>query len=104
MRVDYQVSLSDWKSEWVCFEHEGFARQKAIAWWRRRSTEPVPATVEQAIELAEGGTLAPTLAITVRSVAGEPFERIVDYELGDVSEVVGVSDRRGWTDDADIPF
>ena len=47
-----------------------------------------PDTVERAVELADGGALAPTLAITVRSVAGEPYERIVNYELGLMPEPV----------------
>jgi DNA repair protein RadD len=32
-------------SEWICFEHTGFARTKAEQWWALRSTEPPPATV-----------------------------------------------------------
>lgn len=88
MRVDYLVGWHQYKSEWICFEHDGYARQKAIAWWRRRSPDPVPDTTERAVELATSGALAPTLAITVRSVAGETFERIVDYELGPLPEPV----------------
>jgi hypothetical protein len=41
MRVDYKIGWHECKSEWVCFEHSGFARQKAIAWWKRRSPDPV---------------------------------------------------------------
>jgi len=26
MRVDYKVGFYQWKSEWVCFEHTGYAR------------------------------------------------------------------------------
>ena len=36
-------------SEWVCFEHEGFARQKAESWWRERSETEVPDTVDEAL-------------------------------------------------------
>ena len=35
MRVDYRVGFNLWQSEWVCFEHTGYARRKAEAWWRR---------------------------------------------------------------------
>ena len=62
------------------------ARQKAVAWWKRRSPDPVPDSVERAVELAHSGALATTTAITVRSVAGEPYERIIDYELGELPE------------------
>ena len=86
MRVDYKVGWHEYKSEWVCLEHTGFARQKAVAWWKRRSPDPVPDTAERAVELVQDGALAATLSITVRSVAGEPYERIVDYHLGPVPE------------------
>jgi DNA repair protein RadD len=86
MRVDYKIGWHEYKSEWVCFEHIGFARQKAVAWWKRRSPDPVPTSAERAVELAQNGALATTLSITVRSVAGEPYDRITDYELGSVPE------------------
>jgi DNA repair protein RadD len=83
MRVDYQVALNQYVSEWVCFEHTGFPRQKAEQWWSRRSDEPVPASAEEAVELAEAGALAQTLAITVEHNTGDPFDRVVGYRLGD---------------------
>lgn len=84
MRVDYKVGWHEYKSEWVCFEHTGYARQKAVAWWKQRSHEPVPETAEEAVALAQNGRLAPTREITVRSVAGDDFDRIIGYELGDI--------------------
>lgn len=86
MRVDYKVGWHDYKSEWICFEHDGYARQKAVAWWKRRSIEPVPDTAEEAVRIARMGGVAETLAIVVRSVAGEKYDRIVGYELGAVPE------------------
>ena len=88
MRVDYRVGFRDWKTEWVCLEHTGYARQKAIAWWNQRSLDPVPDDVDRAVELATNGALAATTKITVRAVAGEPYERIVGYELGPIPEPV----------------
>jgi DNA repair protein RadD len=35
MRVDYYDGLRCVANEWVCFEHGGFARQKAEQWWIR---------------------------------------------------------------------
>ncbi|HUT11776.1 MAG TPA: AAA family ATPase [Thermoguttaceae bacterium] len=49
MRVDYRVGLDDFRSEWVCPEHTGWARQKFIPWWTRRSNDPIPATAQQAV-------------------------------------------------------
>jgi DNA repair protein RadD len=101
MRVDYRVGLDHWQSEWICFEHDGYARQKAVGWWKRRSPDLVPDTAEHAVELAEAGVLAPTEAITVRSVAGEKYDRIVGYRLGPVPEPVF---HEPSFDEEEVPF
>lgn len=36
-------------SEWVCIEHTGHARNKALSWWRQRTTIPFPDTTHQAL-------------------------------------------------------
>jgi DNA repair protein RadD len=82
MRVDYRVGFNDYRSEWVCIEHTGYARGKAEAWWKLRSHLPVPENVDDAVALAEAGALASALSITVRSVTGEKYDRIVKCELG----------------------
>src|SRR5262249_45003908 len=46
MRVTYQVGFNEFKSEWVCFEHRGYARRQAEAWWKRRSHDSVPDTAQ----------------------------------------------------------
>lgn len=90
MRIDYEIGYLQQQSEWVCFEHPrgGYARQKAEAWWRMRSNAPMPDNVDDAVDLADAGALAETLSIKVRSVAGEKFDRIVDYELGPKPDTV----------------
>ena len=114
MRVEYRISFHQWQSEWVCFEHTGYARHKAELWWRRRSGLPVPQTVEDAAQLAESGALAETKSITIRHVAGEEYGRIIGYELGekpayrepgwdDIPEDESVGALSGVDDDS-IPF
>ena len=103
MRVDYKVGWHQYKSEWICFEHEGYARQKAVAWWRRHSPDPVPNTAERAVEIAQGGGVAATHGITVRTVTGDEFERITDYELGPLPEPVASDPYCGYDPD-EIPF
>ena len=83
LRVDYRIGFNQYVSEWVCVEHDGYARQKAEQWWRRRSYEPVPDTAAQAVELAEMGALAAAEAITVLHKPSEQFDRIVAYRLGE---------------------
>ena len=65
LRVTYACGLLS-HSEWVCFEHAGYARTKAEAWWRKRSTAPIPATVAEALEDVAG--LKEPDAIQVRPV------------------------------------
>lgn len=90
MRIDYEIGYLQQQSEWVCIEHPrgGYARQKAEAWWRMRSNAPMPDNVDDAVDLANAGAVAETLSIKVRSVAGEKYDRIVDYELGPKPDTV----------------
>ncbi len=104
MRVDYRVGLSEWQSEWVCFEHTGYARAKAEAWWRERSREPVPETAAEAVAIAEAGGVADALAITIRSVAGEKYDRIVGYRLAARPQRLDSTDERETQDMPDYVF
>ncbi len=111
MRVEYQVGYTEWQSEWVCFEHTGYARAKARMWWQRRSNAPVPETIEEAVSLAEDGALSETTAITVRSIAGEKYDRIIGYGLDEKPSwrEPGWEDEEhealpAWVSDENIPF
>jgi len=103
MRIDYQVGLNDFHSEWICFEHTGWAKQKAVAWWRERSNDPVPATAQHAVDIANAGGVAAIRRITVRHMSGEKYDRIIDYELGEKPEPVPLEVAMGCSDD-EIPF
>jgi len=102
MRVDYFIGQFTCVSEWVCFEHDGYARWKAKQWWRRRSPDPVPETAERAVEVAEAGGVAWTEKIVVRTVAGEKYDRIVGYTLGPKPDPVPVGPSEYDLDD--VPF
>ena len=117
MRVDYEVAFQTYKSEWVCPEHTGYARTKFVQWWKRRAPDwcPIPDTAAEAVRLARAGYLAETKRITVRSTAGEKFDTITQYELGerpgrepgdDTAEVAMSGDAQHVKDFApdDIPF
>ncbi len=82
MRVEYRIGFNRWQSEWVCFEHTGYARAKAEVWWRQHSNEPVPASVDEAIAVCQAGGVAGTTAVTVRHVSGEKYDRIIACQLG----------------------
>lgn len=83
LRVEYRVGWHQYQSEWICFEHTGWARHRAESWWRQRSNAPVPETAAEAAELANACALCETRAIIVRSIVGEEYDRIVGYELGE---------------------
>lgn len=76
LRVDYFGGFVR-HSEWVCFEHTGYARQKAVTWWQARSAEPVPATVAAALD--KTGNLSTPTAIFVRP-SGR-FTEIVNHRF-----------------------
>jgi len=82
MCVAYAIGLGSEVCEWVCFDHEGFARRKAEGWWRKRSNAPVPESVTEAIALADAGALCQTEAVVIRSIAGEEYSTIIGYSLG----------------------
>lgn len=84
LRVDYHFSFHQVQSEWICFEHTGWPRRKAEDWWRGRSHAWIPASAEEAVRLAEDGALAVPGSITVRTVTGETYARIIHYELGEI--------------------
>ncbi|MGR3271232.1 DEAD/DEAH box helicase [Thalassococcus profundi] len=64
LKVTYSSGLATY-SEWVCLEHQGYARQKAAEWWRKRAPGcPVPLSVTEA--LAQTSRLAQPSDISVR--------------------------------------
>ncbi len=76
MRVSYLSGYKEY-SEWVCVEHTGFAGNKAMKWWHdsRGDTSVYPTTVDEAVERANDGELAPVRAIQVKEEG--KFMRIV---------------------------
>lgn len=85
LRVDYYSGYVRVAQEWVCLEHEGYARQKAVKWWRDREPRPMqlqPGTVQQAIEWIHGGfQLTQPTAIHLRPGTGDKkYPEIVRFE------------------------
>jgi DNA repair protein RadD len=64
LRVTYECGLAR-HSEWICFEHTGFPREKACSWWRRRAPQlPAPSSVDEALQHLDA--LRQPIAIQVR--------------------------------------
>ena len=77
LRVIYDCGFVQ-HSEWVCFEHSGYARQKAEAWWRNRTTLPIPSTVAAA--LLDTDILRVPEAIQVQPVG--QYTEITAFQFG----------------------
>ena len=84
LRVEYEVSLTERYTEYVCFEHEGYARQKAYIWWHERCPlVKCPEKIEEAVALCNAGILPETTRIKVSETAGEKFPiKIIGHEYG----------------------
>ena len=71
LKVTYSCGLTTYQ-EWICFEHQGYARRKAEDWWRKRASgQPVPRSVNGALTLSR--SLARPSHISVRP-SGRYFE------------------------------
>lgn len=58
IKVTYYCNLRNF-TEYVCFEHEGYASRKARSWWRERAPGEPPKTTAEALALI-GGLRTPT--------------------------------------------
>lgn len=92
MRVEYWSGLRSVAREWVCFEHQGFARAKAEAWWSRRGGGAVPRNVAAALAAADD---LPTPARVVVNESGKWPEIVrVEWESHEQGRVAGDDIRR----------
>jgi DNA repair protein RadD len=74
LRVTYSTQAGE-HSEWICLQHDGFAREKAVAWWKRRAPgTAIPATVFDA--LVRSSEIQPPGEIKVRRVG--KFTEVLD--------------------------
>jgi DNA repair protein RadD len=113
LRVTYFCGWKRTVSEWVCFEHKGFARAKAVAWWcRRGGKDPAPETVDLArVRIELGEILAPVeVAVDTRpkwpEIKGVKLEDENDHnELEAIKEEAQFAPKNPPPDDyLDIPF
>lgn len=120
LRIDYSCRRGEGNlemeriSEWVCLNHEGFARKKAEAWWAEHTKSPLPDDdvdqIDAAIDLKQQGAFRFPIKITALKEGG--FWRIVKREmppypelLGDAAESGAVFDEWAPTNqDDEVPF
>lgn len=86
LKVTYYSDNFDRAAEWVCIEHDGYARSKAEAWWRWRAGAEAPSTVDEALEVAQRGDLKEPTRIMVKldgkypNIVGYDWPRDADAE------------------------
>lgn len=78
VRVTYVCGMTDQYSEWICPEHDGFARGKFVQWWQRRlpGAEP-PETVDQVLQCQRD--IPPPARIAVRPDG--KFHRVIGVQM-----------------------
>ena len=78
-RIDYQISLQEIFSEWLCPQHTGYARAKFEKWWRDHAEGTPPDTAADTAEAGRRRIIRAPTHITVRHISGEKFDRVVAY-------------------------
>lgn len=79
LRVDYRGPMMRIASEWVCLEHEGYARTKAVLWWLKRAPGTnAPRTIDEALnrldELSEPSAIVVNTLPKYPEIASHEFE------------------------------
>ncbi len=101
LKVIYECENKETIREFICFEHEGYAKKKACQWWRinQRADSGLPVTVQDAFFRAEK-ELKP-----VRKIKVQPdgkFWKVIAKEYGEREAVVTGSDELYESDGINI--
>jgi len=83
LRVEYDCGFNQRVSEWICFEHEGFPRKKAVRWWRERAgaESEAPDTVDLAqVRIEAGAFIREPRGVTVDVRPEYPELKAVRFE------------------------
>lgn len=107
LRVDYRLEYIDEHdqprtarmSEWVCLEHEGYAKSKAIKWWNNRSRCELPGDISEAVDLACRGGLREPDRLEFRAGKKTKWEITKEFYITDVPPPVVA-----FEDEEDCPF
>lgn len=79
MRVDYYGGILRVASEWVCFNHVGYARQKAENWWMRREKKSMPSGTQEALDWVTFYDIEEPVRIATRK--NGKYTEVKDYEF-----------------------
>ena len=110
LKIIYYSGLLERVSEWVCFEHEGYARTKAVTWWYENTCphkraiyeDPLPSTVQEALDLKH--LIIKPAALRVKFEGKYP--RIVSRSFEEFDEAAQdhLQQNQSEEDDFEIPW
>jgi DNA repair protein RadD len=95
LRVDYYGGLLRVASEWICFNHVGYARQKAENWWMRREKKSMPSGTQDALEWLEFHDIEEPVRIATRK--NGKYTEVKDYEFNRTERNQEASGQPGQT-------
>jgi DNA repair protein RadD len=79
MRVDYYSGLLRVASEWVCFNHVGYPKQKAQDWWLKRDKMVMPSGTQMALDYLQSRKIIEPVRIATRK--NGKYTEVKDYEF-----------------------
>lgn len=114
MRVSYYCGLHSY-SDYVCPAHGGFAERKARAWWRERSSRPMPPDAADCLAVSDSLKLPSHIRVWVNKsypeilaydFSGSAFgtRQVPDSYEGPSKIIQGKQREETYAMDDDIPF
>jgi DNA repair protein RadD len=79
LRVDYYSGLMRVASEWVCFNHVGYPKQKAQDWWLKRDKMFMPSGTQVALEYLQAQKISEPIRIATRK--NGKYTEVKQYEF-----------------------
>lgn len=117
LRVNYECELEDGGdltretiSEWVCLQHDGFAKTKARLWWQAHSLAPEPDTIEEAISLLNRGAVAMPSHIVAKKdgkfwrITSQTVDELPEYWQDEEEELQEVAIGADGFEEELVPF
>ena len=96
MRVDYYSGLLRVASEWVCFNHVGYPKQKAQDWWLKRDKMYMPSGTQVALDYLQSQKITEPVRIATRK--NGKYTEVKDYEFSRTERHQEASGQPGQTD------
>lgn len=100
MRVKYTIDDGTAVNEYICLMHDGFAKQKAIAWWKKMGggASPDDFGLELICEIAHKDLKKPSRLLVGKQ---DKYDRVLDYDFISLEQKEELSTSETWFD---IPF